>query len=444
MFDNKKILVLGMARSGYEVAKWLSRFNNKIVVTDAKEQDINKVEELEQLGVKVIVTTNQDELLDDTYDYLIKNPGISLDHPAILKAKNLNIKVINEMEVAYNFLPKGVKIVGITGSNGKTTTTTLTYNILKEAGLRVHLGGNVGIPMCAMLPHIKENDILVLEIAGHQLHDFINFKTDVAVLTNLCEVHIDHFKTYEYYKKTKIRIFDYHSENDIAIINKNNIDSVEETKYIKSKKIYFSSTDDSQVCIKNNAIYYKDERVISLNDIRIKGTHNYENIMCAIVVAKEFGVSNQVIHNVLSVFPGVEHRLEYVTRINNRDFYNDSKSTNIKSTQIALSSFDKPIVLILGGLDRGHSFDELKPYMKNVRYVVCYGETKFKIKDFCLKNNINCTVVDDLKTAVKVSYNLSSEGDVILFSPACASWDQYNSFEERGKEFVNCVNNLEQ
>ncbi|HHW68720.1 MAG TPA: UDP-N-acetylmuramoyl-L-alanine--D-glutamate ligase [Tenericutes bacterium] len=442
MFENKKIFILGMARSGYEAAKVLANLNNEIIITDAKDQDKDKVLELEKLGVKFIKTNEPIEIFDETFDFVVKNPGVPIDHPLILKAKELNIKVTNEVEVAYSLLPSGTKIVGITGSNGKTTTTTLTYEMMKESGLRVHLGGNIGIPMCALLNDVKPNDILVLEIAGHQLHDFINFKTDVSVMTNLFEVHIDHFKTFEYYKKTKTRIFDHHTINDIAIINKNNIDSIIETENIKSKKIFFSSTDEADIYIKEKAIDFIGEKIINLNDIRIKGVHNYENIMCAITVAKQFGVTNEAIYNVLTRFHGVEHRLEFVNRINNRDFYNDSKSTNIKSTQIALGSFDKPVILILGGLDRGHSFDELKPYMKNVKYVICYGETKFRIKDFCDTNNINCTIVDDLKIAVKVSYNLSDEGDTILLSPACASWDQYDSFEQRGEEFKNSVNSL--
>lgn len=442
MYENKKIYVLGCARSGYEVAKLLASKNNKVLVTDGKEQDKDRVEELNSLGVEVIITDKQADLLDESFDYVIKNPGIKLDHEVVLKAQKLGIKVTNELEVAYSFLPKSVKIIGITGSNGKTTTTTITYEILKNAKLPVHLGGNIGFPMSSLIKEVKENDILVLEISGHQLHDFYDFKTDISVITNLYEVHIDHFGTYENYKYNKCRIFDHHTNNDLAIINKTNKDTYNDTLNIKSKKLYFSSYEDTDLCIKNGYITYKNENIVSLSDIKIKGLHNYENIMCAIAVAKEFNVSNDVIITTLKTFNGVEHRIEYVKTISGRDFYNDSKSTNVKATITALSSFTSPVILLLGGLDRKHSFDELVPYLTNVKYIVTYGETKERIYEFACKNNIECKIVNNLDEATKYAYEISLEKDTILLSPACASWDQYDNFEIRGTEFKNIVNNL--
>lgn len=439
MYDNKKIFILGMARSGYEAAKFLVKHNCDIVITDMKEQDDNKVKELKQLGINLIITDKPEDLLDDSFNYVVKNPGIKIDHPVCLKANNMNIPIINELEVAYHYLPNNVKIVGITGSNGKTTTTTLTYNILKEAGLPVHLGGNIGYPMCSLLDSVKENDIIVLEVSGHQMHDFKDFKIDIGVLTNLTQVHLDHFKTYENYIKNKVKIFNHHTNNDIAILNGNNLDVLNNTKDIKSKKIYFSAYKDCDACIKNNAIYYKEE-IIKLDEIKLKGNHNYENIMCAVIVAKQFNVSNEVIKKVLTNFSGVEHRLEYVKTLNTRDFYNDSKATNVVSTNIALDSFNKPTYLLLGGLDRGHSFDDLLPHMKNVKAVVCYGQTKDRILDFCNRNNIMCYKKDNLEESIKKAYELSIDNSVILLSPACASWDQYDKFEDRGNEFKKIVN----
>lgn len=441
MYDNKKIFILGMARSGYEVAKVLAKHNCDIVITDMKEQDEEKAKELKELGVNLIITDKPVDLLDDSFSFVVKNPGIKLDHPVCLKANDLNIPIINELEVAYHYLPKNVKIVGITGSNGKTTTTTLTYKILKEAGLPVHLGGNIGYPMCSLLESVKENDILVLEISGHQMHDFKDFKIDIGVMTNLSPTHLDHFGTYENYIKNKVRIFKYHNNNDIAILNGNNQDVINNTKDIKSTKIYFSAYKDCDACIKNNAIYYKEE-IIKLDEIKLKGNHNYENIMCAIIVAKQFNVSNEIIKKVLITFGGVEHRLEYVRTLNTREFYNDSKATNVVSTNIALDSFNKPTYLLLGGLDRGHSFDELLPHMKNVKAVVCYGQTKDRILDFCNKNNITCYKKDNLEESIKKAYELSVDNSVILLSPACASWDQYAKFEDRGDEFKKVVNSL--
>ena len=439
MYDNKKMFILGMARSGYEVAKTLAKHNCTILITDMKEQDEEKVKELKELGINLIVTDEPEELLDNTYDYVVKNPGIKVEHPVCLKAESLNIPVINELEVAYHYLPKNVKIIAITGSNGKTTTTTLTYEILKKANLPVHLGGNIGFPMCSLLNDIKENDIIVIELSAQQLHDFYDFKTDIGILTNLTPVHLDHFKTYENYQRCKKKIFNHHTPNDLAILNGNNQDVLNLTSDIKSTKVYFSANKKCDIYIENQAIYYNNEEIIKLEDIKIKGNHNYENIMCAIVVAKKFNVTNEIIKEVLTNFSGVEHRLEFVKRLNKREFYNDSKATNVTSTIIALDSFNKPTILLLGGLDRGHSFDELLPHMQNVKLVVCYGQTKERILEFCNKNKIECYKKDTLEEATKLAYNLSEENEVILLSPACASWDQYAKFEDRGDDFKKIV-----
>ncbi|MBQ9318409.1 MAG: UDP-N-acetylmuramoyl-L-alanine--D-glutamate ligase [Bacilli bacterium] len=440
MFKNKRIFILGMARSGYEAAKLLAP-DNTILITDKKEQELSKVKELEQLGVVVKIMDDPINLLDDTYDYVIKNPGIKIDHPIVVKAEELKIPVINEVEVAYHFLPK-VKIVGITGSNGKTTTTTLTYEILKKANLPVHLGGNIGYPLCSLVNRCKDGDILVLEISGHQLHDCKNFKTDIGVMTNLSEVHIDHFGSYDNYKYNKSLIFRNHTSNDIAILNADNYDVLGVTKDIKSKKYYFSSKKENDACIIDDNIYIHKEKIINIQDIKIKGMHNYENIMCALLVAKEFDVSNDIIKEVLSNFNGVEHRLEFVKNVNGRDFYNDSKATNVKSTQIALNTFQNPTILLLGGLDRGHSFEGLKEYLKNTKAIVCYGETKERIKEFANSVGIECYIVGNVVEATKKAYEVSNEGDTILLSPACASWDQFACFEDRGNLFKETVNSL--
>ena len=442
MFENKKIFILGMARSGYEVAKLLSKNNNQILITDMKEQEADQVEELKGLGVNYIVTNDPEELLDDSYDYVVKNPGIVMTHKCVVKALQLGIKVINEVEVAYHFLPKDIKIVGITGSNGKTTTTTIAYEILKAAGIPVHIGGNIGIPLSKLVEIIKSKDVLVIEVSDHQLCNIVDFKTNISVLTNLSEVHLDFHGTYENYKNIKKRIFNRHTNNDIAILNYENNDVMEISKDTLSHKLYFSSKQKKDVYIENNFIMFKDEKIISLSDIRIKGIHNYENIMCAILIAKQFNVENEVIKGVLEDFAGVEHRIEFVDKINGREFYNDSKATNIESTIIALKSFDKPTILLLGGLDRGHSFDGLEPYMGNVTNIICYGETKNRIKEWADKINVDCVVVELLEDAVKAAYNLSDENSVILLSPACASWDQYKSFEIRGDEFKRIVGEL--
>jgi len=443
MFENKKIFIFGMARSGYEAAKLLANYNNEIVITDGKEQNIEHVKELESLGIKVIITENQIDLIDESFDYMIKNPGIISTNPVVLKAKELGIKVINEVEMAYHFLPDNVKIIGITGSNGKTTTTTMIYEMLHMKYENVYLGGNIGYPLSQIVKDIKDDSILVMEISDHQLCDMYEFKTDISLLLNLVHAHIDFHGTYEKYKEMKSRIFNHHTENDIAILNYNNEDVLELTKDIKSKKMYFSNDTEKDIYIKENTIYYKNEEVINLDNIRLKGIHNYENIMASILVLKEFDVENEIIEKYLSKFNGVEHRIEYVRTLNNRDFYNDSKSTNNEATITALKTFKTPTILIMGGLDRNIPFDELKDYLNNVKTIVCYGETKEKINEFSKNNNIDCYMVDELKEATIKAYEISSEGDTILLSPACASWDQFKSFEDRGNLYKEIVNNLE-
>lgn len=438
MFENKKIFVFGMARSGYEVSKLLAKYNNEIILVDKKEQEKEKIKELENLNIKVYIDEDASKYLDETFDYVIKNPGISNEHELVKKAESLGISVINEIEVAYHFLPK-VKLICVTGSNGKTTTTTIIYNMIKRYTNNVHMCGNMGIPLSKMIKDIKDNDILVMEISSQQLNNFKDFKPDIAVLTNLIPVHIDFFGNYESYKNIKKRIFKNFDDKSLAILNLENEDVVELTNDIKGRKEYFSSKKKTDCYYENNALYYKNEKVIETKDILVKGMHNYENIMCAILVMKELGISNQIICDELKEFKGVEHRIEFVKELNNRKFYNDSKATNTVSTKIALDSFNTPTILIMGGLDRGHSFDELDDHLKNVKYIICYGQTKERIKAW---SKVDCKVVENLEEATKKAYELSEPGDTILLSPACASWDQFNSFEERGTLFKEVINKL--
>ena len=439
MFENKKIFILGMARSGYEAAKLLSDYNNEIIVTDGKEQKEELVSELESLGVKVIITSDQLSLLDDSFDYVIKNPGIKYDNPVVVKAKELGIKVINEIEMAYSFLDKSVNIIGVTGSNGKTTTTTLISEFMKNSFDNVYLGGNIGIPLSNFVRDIKPNSYLVLEISDHQLCDMYDFKTNVSVLTNITPTHLDFHKSYEVYQMTKKKIFNNHTSDDLAVINKDDEVSMNITDDIKSTKVYYGHDKTNLAYYDEEGIYYDGKLVIKLDDIILKGKHNYQNIMGAIIAVKKYGVTNEVIQKVLKEFKGVEHRLEYVDTINGVTYYNDSKATNCVSTITALNSFNQPTILLLGGYDRGHSFHDLDDSMKNVKCVVCFGETKNRIEEFCNDLNIRCYKNDTLKEAMNVVKDICTPGDVVLLSPACASWDQYDKFEDRGDEFKKLV-----
>ncbi len=444
MFVNNKILILGFARSGYEAAKFLLKRGNEVYLTDMKtDHDQDQIKELEELGIHFVLGSHPDDLLDSSFDYLIKNPGVPIDHKYVLEAHKLGVEVINEVEMAYRLLPPNIKLVGITGTNGKTTTTTLIYKFLLEAGKRAHLTGNIGFPLISFLDKLQDNDIIVMETSCQQLENLTKFNPDIAVMTNLSPAHIDFLKSYENYKRVKTKIFQNHTKDNIAILNFDNEDVLESTKNIKSTVKYFSSKKEiNGSYIKNDAIYYYDEKIIDLSDIKLIGTHNYENIMAAIMVVKELGVTNESIINVLKEFSGVEHRIEFVRELNGIKFYNDSKATNIKATQIALSSFKSPVIILLGGLDRGHDFFELKEYMKYVKHIVALGECRNRVMEFAKALNIPCTNVETMKEAVPSAFKVAEEGDTVLLSPASASWDQYKKFEDRGDEFKKLVNEL--
>ncbi len=439
MYKEAKIFILGINESSIAVSKLLVQ-NNHVLLTDTKCDDFELIRNLENLGINVVITDEATMLLNETFDYVVKSYGISDDNEIITLAKKKNIKIINELEIGYHYLPK-VKIIGITGSNGKTTTTNLIYEILKDALYKVHLI-NIDNPLCQALKDIKEGDILVTEISSHSLIYLDDFKTDISVLTNISKIHQDIYKTYENYKKIKQKIFNHHSPSEIAILNGKDKDVLEITKNILSEKIYFNSEAEADICIKNNKIYYGNEEICELNDIRLKGRHSYENVMAAIGVVKLLNVSNEFIKETLDKFSGVAHRLEFVRRFNDREFYNDSKATNNKATIAALKSFDSKIILLLGGLDRGNNFEELKDYLDNIREVICFGENKDKIVNFFQKQNKSVTPTETLDEAVKLAYNLSEAGDTILLSPASSSLDQFTSYEERGNKFKEIVESL--
>lgn len=447
MFKDKKVFILGLARSGYQAAKILINRGNEVILNDGKAEeklDSEQIRELRELGVNLIFGSHPDDILDETFDYLIKNPGVPIDHKYVLKARELGIEVMNEVEMAYRLLPEGVKIIAITGTNGKTTTTTLTYEIMKKAfGDKVFLAGNIGYPLCSILNDVKSGDIIVTEVSCQQLENLTEFNPDVALMTNLSPAHIDFLKSYENYKRVKAKLFQNHSCDNVAVLNVENTDVLEETKNIKSTVKYFSSKKEiTGGYLKDNDLYYFGEKVMSRDDIFIAGLHNVENCLSAIMLVKEFGVSNEIIKEVISNFRGVEHRLEYVDTIDGRRFYNDTEATNIKCTQIALSSFDKPIIVILGGLERGQDFNELTPFMDNVKSIIGIGECRERVLEFGNSLSIPTYIYEHLTDGFDKCFEVSDEGDIILLSPASASWDQYKECEVRGAEFKKKVEEL--
>lgn len=435
MYEKKKIFILGMAKSGYECAKLLAK-ENEILITSNKKEKESDLKELESLHVTYIESENPLEFFDDSFDVVIKNPGVLPTHPVIQKAKEYHIPVVNEMEVAFHYLPENKTIIGITGSNGKTTTTTLIYEILKKAGIPVHLGGNIGFPLSSIAKEVKDGDVLVLEISDHQLANFNDFKTNISVLTNISPTHLDFHGSYEAYKNTKKKIFNHHTENDLAILNATNEESLSITTDILSKKEYFAG---KNAYIKDHFIYVNDEEMIDISKLKVKGQHNYENIMAALLVVKEFSIKKEAIEEVLYDFLGVEHRIEYVKTKKDVAFYNDSKSTNPVATITALKSFETPVLLILGGFERSQDFHDLKDHLKHVSHIYGIGETRFRIKDFAEQYQIPCTITETLKEAMEEIKKDMKKGDTVLLSPASASWDQYEKFEDRGDEFKSLI-----
>ena len=449
MFENNKIFILGLARSGYQAAKYLICRGNTVILYDGKDEekmDPEQVKELRDLGVELIFGSHPDDILDSSFDYLIKNPGVPIDHKYVLKARELGIEVINEVEMSFRLLPEGVKVIAITGTNGKTTTTTLTYEIMKKAfGEKVFLAGNIGYPVSSILKDVKSGDIIVTEVSCQQLENMDKFRPDVALMTNLSPAHIDFLKSYDNYKRVKCKLFSKQDSNDVSILNIENEDVMESNKNLKSNVKYFSSKNQINGCyLKDNDIYYYGDKVMSCDDIFIAGMHNVENCMSAIMIAKEFDVSNEVIIDTISNFRGVEHRLEYVDTVEGRLFYNDTEATNIKCTQIALSSFNKPIIVFLGGLERGQDFNELKDYLNNVKGIIAIGQCRERVLSFGNENNIPTYSFEHLKDGFPKSFEISNEGDIILLSPASASWDQYKECEVRGAEFKDLVYKLKE
>ena len=443
MFDNKKILVLGMARSGYEACKYLSKHNNTIILNDGgsrDKQDKDKVLELEGLGITMVFGSHPDDLLDDSFDYIIKNPGIRNDHKYVIKAKELGISVINEVEMAYRLLPGDVTLIGITGTNGKTTTTTLTYEMIKKSGKRVHLAGNIGYPLCSFLDKLESGDIIVMEVSCQQLANMDKFKPHIALMTNLSEAHIDFFGSYDVYKQVKLKLFKNQTEDDIAILNIENDEIMKGTYDIKSNVKYFSSKREiNGAYMLDDKLYYYDEFIMKRDEFLLKGNHNVENALGAMMIAKEVGVDNESIVSVLKTFTGVRHRLEFIDRVNGVSYYNDTEATNTKCTQIALSSFDKNVILILGGLERGQDFHDLDNFVSPVKEIVGIGECRDRVKEYGDSIGIKTNTFEKLSDAMNYINSVVVYGDTVLLSPASASWDQYKQCEDRGDEFRDIV-----
>ncbi|OIJ17743.1 UDP-N-acetylmuramoyl-L-alanine--D-glutamate ligase [Anaerobacillus alkalidiazotrophicus] len=443
-YIGKKVLVVGLAKSGVAVSKLLHKLGAIVVVNDQKPIEENvQARELQELGVEVICGGHPLELLDQDFDLVVKNPGIPYTNPLIKKALEKGIIVITELEIAS--IISEAEMIAITGSNGKTTTTTLISEMLKESEREPLLAGNIGTVACEVAQVATKKNILVTEVSSFQLMGTENFHPKISVFLNLFDSHLDYHGTKQAYGEAKAKIFANLTKEDYYVINEDDPNVVRLSEGVNGNRVTFSVKKkvENGAYIENNTIYFQNEKIISLDKIVLPGAHNLENILAAICAAKLAGAKNNRIVEVLSTFSGVKHRTQFVTVINERKFYNDSKATNMFATKVAISAFSDPVILIAGGLDRGNEFDDLIPTLKKVKGVVLYGETAQKLGNAAKKAGLTfIKTVNNLNEAVNEAYDSSSKNDVILLSPACASWDQFKTFEQRGDTFIEAVHNL--
>ncbi|MEH7400744.1 UDP-N-acetylmuramoyl-L-alanine--D-glutamate ligase [Gottfriedia acidiceleris] len=443
-FQNKNVLVLGMAKSGYAASRLLKKLGATVTVNDRTPFEQNEIaQKLKSEGFNVVCGEHPLSLVDDQPFCIVKNPGIPYTNPLLIEAVKRNIPIYTEIELAY--LISEAPFIGITGSNGKTTTTTLALNMLQEGNKKPLVAGNIGTVACEVAENANEDNIIVTELSSFQLMGIESFRPKISLITNIFEAHLDYHGTKDEYIKAKANIFKNQTENDFAVVNFDDENIMAMASQIRAKIIPFSSTKIMQdgAYVQNGFIYFKGKKVIEVEKIVLPGKHNLENILAAVAISKLLDVENDAIEKVLTTFTGVEHRLQFVTEINKRKFYNDSKATNILATQKAISSFQKPVILIAGGLDRGNGFDDLIPYFKNVKKMVTYGQTAEKLIESAEKAGMKAVKsVDNVEDAVNEAFAHSEVGDIILLSPACASWDQFKTFEERGNKFIQAVHKL--
>jgi UDP-N-acetylmuramoylalanine--D-glutamate ligase len=465
VYKDKQIVVIGLAKSGVAVAKLLHEAGAKVVVNDKKERNLcPEAEDLEARGIAVICGGHPASLIHSEVALVVKNPGIPYSAEPVQQALKLGIEVVTEVEVAYHVCK--APIVGITGSNGKTTTTTWVGKMLEAAELSPIVAGNIGRALCEAAVEATADHTMVVELSSFQLKGTTHFKPHVACLLNIYETHLDYHGSMEDYIASKSKIFANQTAEDIAVINWDDPICRKLIAGIQAKLLPFSMTEKLAVGVflsRNDDeaewLVYRSEEgaavkpIIASSELGIPGRHNIDNALAASAIALSCGVSIETIAQVLHDFRGVEHRLEFVSSINEVTFINGSKATNPAATIKDLEAFGQPIVLIAGGLDRGMDYSELTPYFqKKLRLLVTLGETKDKLNQTAQKAGIpyiqagdnEKSAEDTIIEAVRIANEHAKAGDIVLLSPACASWDMFASYEERGRIFKQAVHNLKQ
>ena len=443
----KSVAVIGIGISNRPLIEYLAKKNIDVTACDKrkKEELGNTYDELKSLGVKL--NLGEDYLKNLDSDIIFKTPGMRYDVPELIEARNKGLIVTSEMEVFFDICPS--RIIAVTGSDGKTTTTTLIYKMLTEAGYRTWLGGNIGMPLLVKANEMQKDDIVVLELSSFQLHT-MKKSPHIAVITNISPNHLDMHKSYEEYINAKKRIMLYQNKNDILITNL----SSEPTKIIgeaaKGENRSFSSKQDALIHLKDGSIYYGKEEILSVSDIKIPGNHNVENYMAAIGAVYGL-VKPETIRKIAREFGGVEHRLEFVRNRNGVSYYNSSIDSSPNRTINALSVFKDKIILIAGGKDKGIPYDDIgAPLEEHVKLLILIGATSDKIYEALIKNAEKKKIKSEVKVfraesyeeAVKYAADNAECGDTVLLSPASTSFDRFKNFEERGNLFKKLVNEL--
>ncbi|MEX2462464.1 MAG: UDP-N-acetylmuramoyl-L-alanine--D-glutamate ligase [Paenibacillaceae bacterium] len=461
-YKDKQVVVLGLAKSGVAVAKLLHEAGAKVIVNDKKARSLcPEAEDLEARGIAVVCGNHPADLVHAEVELVIKNPGIPYFAEPVQKAIELGIEIVSEVEVAYHICR--APIIGITGSNGKTTTTTWVGKMLKAANLSPIVAGNIGRALCEAAEVATNANWMVVELSSFQLKGTSQFKPRIACLLNIYETHLDYHGSMEDYVASKAKLFANQSAEDIAILNWDNETCRKLIPTIRATLMPFSIQEKLAVGIFLSANKQNEEWVVSRNkdgliqqiiatsSLGIPGRHNIENALAATAIALSCGVTIEVIAKVLHEFRGVEHRLEFVSIRDEVTFINGSKATNPAATIKDLEAFERPIVLIAGGLDRGMEYSELTPYFhRKLRALVTIGETKEKLNlaaeragiAFIRSVDNGNSSVEALTEAVQIASELAQAGDIVLLSPACASWDMFESYEERGRIFKQAVHNL--
>ncbi len=484
-YQGLPVVVIGLARSGVEAAKALHRLGAVVTVNDLKPREQSpEAAELEELGIEVICGGHPDGLIHADVALLVKNPGIPYTAPPIKQALELGLEIITEVELAYKL--SDIPMIGITGSNGKTTTTTWVGKMLEASNLHPIVGGNIGIPLCQAVaeadPAVKPT--IVAELSSFQLKGTQDFRPRIACLLNVAETHLDYHGSMDDYVESKRKIFANQTTGDTAVLNWDDSYCRSIIPYMEAEHIVpFSIYEELGASITaasasakapaaalyvtpsfiegvddelERTIMYTDGQteiaIISVHELGIPGRYNVANALAACAMAIAAGCKPEALAEPLRAFRGVEHRLEYVRQHDGVDYYNNSKATNARATIMALSAFqDQDIVLIAGGLDRGSDYMELMPtFQSGVKGIVLLGQTRHKLAQVAeLAGIADIAVIDEaedtvaaIEGAVLAASKMASKGDIVLLSPACASWDMFTSYEVRGDQFKAAVHKL--